>query len=198
MTPLPTSRPRLLPELSFPAYAYLPGRQPHPVRDQGGHSYGVETPILPLEQALLSDEFDWGIDLFNHGYYWEAHEAWESLWHASKGHSHYRLFFKSLILLSAAGVKIREGKRPAASRHAARAAMTLRRLPPGSDQLVNGLVGMHPAILAARAENAAASAVYGTLATRAPESVFAFLLWHVSSKNGHTPDNGLHGEEDHP
>ncbi|MER9007639.1 DUF309 domain-containing protein [Mesorhizobium sp. M0862] len=24
--------------------------------------------------------FRWGIDLFNHGYYWEAHEAWEPLW----------------------------------------------------------------------------------------------------------------------
>ncbi|TGQ49534.1 DUF309 domain-containing protein, partial [Mesorhizobium sp. M1C.F.Ca.ET.210.01.1.1] len=27
--------------------------------------------------------FRWGIDLFNHGYYWEAHEAWEPLWHAA-------------------------------------------------------------------------------------------------------------------
>ena len=32
-------RPRWLPEKSFPPYAYLPGRQPHPVRDPAGHSY---------------------------------------------------------------------------------------------------------------------------------------------------------------
>lgn len=35
-------RPRLLPKRPFPAYAYLPGRQPHPVRDPAGHSYQVE------------------------------------------------------------------------------------------------------------------------------------------------------------
>nr|WP_244447982.1 DUF309 domain-containing protein [Neorhizobium vignae] len=52
-----------------------------------------------------------GQDLFNHGYYWEAHEAWEGLWQAAKRGSQLRAFLKGLILLSAAGVKIREGKR---------------------------------------------------------------------------------------
>src|SRR5271163_4878592 len=31
-------RPRWLPQKSFPPYAYLPGREPHPVRDPRGHS----------------------------------------------------------------------------------------------------------------------------------------------------------------
>ena len=35
-------RPRWLPQKSFPPYAYLPGREPHPVRDPTGHSYHVE------------------------------------------------------------------------------------------------------------------------------------------------------------
>ncbi|MER9856292.1 DUF309 domain-containing protein [Mesorhizobium sp. M0098] len=39
---------------------------------------------IALAEALGSDVFRWGIDLFNHGYYyWEAHEAWEPLWHAA-------------------------------------------------------------------------------------------------------------------
>ncbi|MER9222262.1 DUF309 domain-containing protein [Mesorhizobium sp. M0644] len=31
------------------------------------------------------------IDLINHGYYWEAHEAWEPLWHAAKQSPQHRL-----------------------------------------------------------------------------------------------------------
>jgi hypothetical protein len=71
---------RWLPEKSFPPYAYLPGRQPHPVRDPAGHSYHVEPMPVAAEASLGSDVFLWGLDLFNHGYYWEAHEAWEGLW----------------------------------------------------------------------------------------------------------------------
>ncbi|MER9560156.1 DUF309 domain-containing protein [Mesorhizobium sp. M0323] len=96
------SRPRLLPEKNLPTYAYLPGKHPHPVRDPLGHSYRNDPVTVPLAEALGSDVFRWGIDLFNHGYYWEAHEAWESLWHAAKRSTQHRLFFKGLILLAAA------------------------------------------------------------------------------------------------
>ncbi|MER8440411.1 DUF309 domain-containing protein [Mesorhizobium sp. M1312] len=84
--------------------------------------------IVAVEDSLNSDVFRWGIDLFNHGYYWEAHEAWEPLWHAAQQSAQHRQFFKGLILLAAAGVKIREGKRVAAARHAARAAALFRRV----------------------------------------------------------------------
>src|SRR5271165_4357968 len=73
---------RFLPahQKSFPPYAYLPGKKPHPVRDPTGHSYHVEPIPVAAEASLDSDAFLWGLDLFNHGYYWEAHEAWEGLW----------------------------------------------------------------------------------------------------------------------
>lgn len=35
------SRPRVSPLRMFPAYAYLPGGFPHPVRDPLGHSHGL-------------------------------------------------------------------------------------------------------------------------------------------------------------
>ena len=65
----------------------------------------------------LADLRDWqenriylgGIDLFNHGYYWEAHEMWEALWHRTGGDAVTAMFLKGLIKLTAAGVKIREG-----------------------------------------------------------------------------------------
>jgi Domain of unknown function (DUF309). len=100
----------------LPRYAYLPGRNPHPVRDPSGHSYGGGH-FMPGP----SDQFRWGAALFNHGYYWEAHEAWEDLWRDARDGSARRHLFKGLILLAAAGLKAREAKSIASARHAARA-----------------------------------------------------------------------------
>ena len=74
-----------------------------------GHSYGVQ-PVLVIA-SLDAEEFAWGQDLFNHGYYWEAHEAWEGIWQIANRGSPLRAFLKGLILLCATGVKIREVKR---------------------------------------------------------------------------------------
>jgi Domain of unknown function (DUF309) len=103
--------PRWLPQKRLPPYAYLPGKNPHPVRDPAGHSYHVEPIPVAAEASLSSDAFLWGLDLFNHGYYWEAHEAWEGLWQVADRDGTLRTLFKGLILLSAAGVKIRERKK---------------------------------------------------------------------------------------
>ncbi|MER8427696.1 DUF309 domain-containing protein [Mesorhizobium sp. M1403] len=171
------SRPRLLPENTFPTYAYLPGKHPHPVRDPLGHSYQNDPVTVAVEEALGSDLFRWGIDLFNHGYYWEAHEAWEPLWHAAKQSTQYRLFFKGLILFAAAGVKIREGKRVAAARHAARAAALLRQVVSAPSPPFEAALGMPAAALAEHAEAATTSpAVLQEPAPGQPEPVFDFIL----------------------
>lgn len=109
-------RRRWLPEKSFPSYAYLPGRQPHPVRDPAAHSYNSEAMLSAAEISPDSDTFLWGLDLFNHGYYWEAPEACGRV--CGKLQTEALRFGRSsrgLILLSAAGVKIREGKQSAAT-----------------------------------------------------------------------------------
>lgn len=176
-----TSPPRLLPDRAFPAYAYLPGRQPHPIRDPDGHSYGLEPTSVAPETALQSEEFLWGADLFNHGYYWEAHEAWEGLWQAAHRRPPDRLLFKALILLAATGVKLREGKRIPAARHAARAAATLRKLPAENNSFEMAL-GMSPQALAAEAEIIAQSPQVlppRKLGEAAP--VFDFIIAPVST-----------------
>ncbi len=169
------SRPRLLPEKEFPPYAYLPGRHPHPVRDPAGHSH---EPNPGADEAVPGlDMFRWGIDLFNHGYYWEAHEAWEPLWHAAKHDAQRRRFFKGLILLAAAGVKLREGKQIAAARHAARAAVHLRQIPREPGQRFQLWIGVSPAQLATKAEAATASSAHSHASISArPEPVFGFVL----------------------
>lgn len=118
------TQPRFLPEVPFPPYTYVPGRTPHPVSDPAGHMFGHS----PEPAELLVD--DWqrctvylhGIDLFNHGYYWEAHEVWESLWHAAGRKGPIADFLKGLIKLAAAGVKALEGSAAGRDRHARRAA----------------------------------------------------------------------------
>jgi hypothetical protein len=57
---------------------------------------------VAAEASLGADVFLWGLDLFNHGYYWEAHEAWEGLWQVVDRGGPSRMLFKGLILLSAA------------------------------------------------------------------------------------------------
>jgi hypothetical protein len=178
MIPGLASASRLIPDKDFPRYAYLPGRHPHPVRDPRGHSYQAEEPPLtvPIEAALGSAPYRWGVDLFNHGYYWEAHEAWEPLWLAARQSTPHLLFFKGLILLAAAGVKIREGKPTPARRHAGRAASLFRQVGP-EDRAFCRAIGMSLPALAEHAETAVGSmALEGATTGSTPEAVFGFRL----------------------
>jgi predicted metal-dependent hydrolase len=63
-----------------------------------------------------------GVELFNAGYYWEAHEEWEALWHAEGRKGTTADLLKGLIKLAAAGVKVREGQPHGVTTHARRAA----------------------------------------------------------------------------
>lgn len=115
---------RYAPGIPFPAYAFVPGRHPHPVRDPQGHSFGKSEKAVaaPDENTLEQNpSLRFGVDLFNSGYYWEAHEVWEGLWHACGRRGRLADFLKALIHLAAAGVKAREGRPNGVQKHAARA-----------------------------------------------------------------------------
>jgi hypothetical protein len=102
-------RVRYAPDRAFPGYAYLPGRDPHPTRDPRGHSHGhvVETArYLEADRWHENEEYLFGVDLYNEGYLWEAHEAWESLWHLAKHDPDQASFLQGLIQCSAASLKI--------------------------------------------------------------------------------------------
>ncbi|MGV8939621.1 MAG: DUF309 domain-containing protein [Allorhizobium sp.] len=166
---------RLLPHRRFPDYAYLPGRQPHPVRDPAGHSYHVQ--VTHPTASLDSEEFTWGCELFNYGYYWEAHEAWEGIWQVADRASPLRCLLKALILLSAAGVKIREGKHSAARRHAERAANLLRQLVKSSQEPFLRALAVAPSTLADIAQaTAGAPPILNVSLVGQPEPVFELML----------------------
>lgn len=93
-------RHRLTPNLDFPRYAFVPGQTVHP------------TKAPPDAHQLAQPDDDvtairYGIDLFNHGYFWEAHEVWEMPWRAARRDSDSWLFRKALIRLAAAALKLR-------------------------------------------------------------------------------------------
>jgi len=101
--------PRYIPDREFPPYSFLPGRFPHPTSDPKGHSYGIAGPRAePLTGSWRDNrEYLWGADLYNHGYPWEAHEAWEGVWKlAVRGAVEHR-FLQGLIQCAAAVVKDR-------------------------------------------------------------------------------------------
>ncbi len=108
---------RLVPDRSFPAYAYVPGESPHPTKDPAGHSFGDDASADPLA-------FEWGVDLYEHGYFWEAHEAWEPLWRSSDGSE--RELLAGLIQCAASCLKVRVGERRGARRLGERAVGHLR------------------------------------------------------------------------
>lgn len=119
------SPPRLAPEMALPPYTFVPGRTPHPLRDPAGHLFGKPSELPPpLEPTRWQESRAYlhGIDLFNHGYYWEAHEVWEGLWRAAGRAGPTADFLKGLIKLAAAGVKVRQGQPRGVASHAAGAA----------------------------------------------------------------------------
>lgn len=127
MNPSPTQR--LVPDVPFPPYTFVPGHAPHPKSDPKGHSFGVvgET-VVPLdaERWRESRSYLFGLDLFNAQFFWEAHEQFEGLWLACGRRGMVANFLKGLIKLAAAGVKHLEGRPDGVKSHASRAAELFR------------------------------------------------------------------------
>ena len=117
------------PEPPFPPYSYVPGGPwPHPTASPSGHSAGqprVDAPPIEGDDWGRSEAYLRGIALFNAGYYWEAHESWEALWHAHGRRGPTADLLKGLIKLAAAGVKVRERQPHGVATHARRAAEVL-------------------------------------------------------------------------
>lgn len=91
---------RYLPTAPLPETPYWPGVNQ---RDPSFH-------IIPRSENTPWREhpgYLHGIDLFNHGCYWEAHEAWEDLWLPLDKEDPVRIHTQGLIQASAALLKIR-------------------------------------------------------------------------------------------
>jgi predicted metal-dependent hydrolase len=99
--------PRYLSKRPLPPYAFIPGRNPHPEK-KGGHMEGHQVEVAPLipTAPFSNEDYLYGVDLFNHGFYWESHVWWEALWNEAARKGELADFLKGLIKLAAGGVKI--------------------------------------------------------------------------------------------
>ncbi|MEC7987750.1 MAG: DUF309 domain-containing protein [Myxococcota bacterium] len=102
-----------LAHIELPPYRYVPGLLPHPLRSPEGHLYQKDV-CYPSSERWWEDHYLLrGADLFDHRFYWEAHEVWEERWHQVS--SEYRTFLQALIQMAAAILKHHLGhKRPCA------------------------------------------------------------------------------------
>lgn len=119
--PPPARSPARYCDLPLPPYRFVPGRCPHPHRDPEGHGGGL-TADTPDEVA-----FRYGVDLFNARFYWEAHEAWETVWRRAAAGSPEHHATKGLIQITASLLTLFMGRVEASRALAARGALLLDR-----------------------------------------------------------------------
>jgi hypothetical protein len=173
--------PRLLSPAELPPYTYVPGTQtPHPIRHPEGHSHNRKgRPSKPLTADNWAENRTYlvAIDLFNAGYYWEAHEEWERLWRISNPDSCAGRFLKGLIKLSAAGVKVRENSIHGVRRHAASAGEVFADV--AAESGTERYCGLKLTTLQFAADRAAQLTYKEKLPPGKPIRVFPFLLQPV-------------------
>ncbi len=111
---------RYAPGAEFPPYRFVPGKAPHPFAHEGGWGHGVERPnpaFVHRGDWENSPSFLAGVDLFNRGWWWEAHETWEVLWHVVEGRDEVQhQLLKGLIQLAACSLNRERGSDAGATR----------------------------------------------------------------------------------
>ncbi len=178
LAPKPQKFVRLLRSAELPRYTHVPGSgTPHPYRDPRGHSYN-QRPMMP--KALREDRWAesrsylLGLDFFNLGFYWEAHDEWDRLWKASGPDSEVGKFLKGLVKLAAAGIKVREESIHGVRRHAASAGEVFADVAAESDR--DQFCGLDFTLLQFAADRAAQLRYPNDLEVGRPLRVFPFLL----------------------
>ena len=96
-----------------------------------GRRAAGQAPLLrrPPGACALSRDYLYAFDLFAAGYFWEAHEAWETLWRRSRD-ARQRAVLQALIQVAAASLQSARGRRAGARTIAARALRHLAGLGP--------------------------------------------------------------------
>jgi hypothetical protein len=69
---------------------------------------------FPTARWQTSDDYLYGIDLYNYAYWWECHEIFEGLWHAVGRDTEQGNLFQALIQFAAANLKLFTGNHQAA------------------------------------------------------------------------------------
>lgn len=104
--------------MDFPPYSFVPTQNLSPNR-VGGYRHGVPDPISkPLEKNNYAEhkEYLYAIDLINHGFYWESHVYFESIWHAHHRKGAIASYCKGMVKLAAGAIKLKQDRLNSARR----------------------------------------------------------------------------------
>lgn len=105
--------------IPFPGRKYKPGVGIHPNKDpNGSHIPEVHTTEKQFDMDTWrhSRRYCYAIDLFNAGYWWEAHEVLEDLWVRTGRSTEIARFIQGIIQIAAALLKDSQSVRRGASR----------------------------------------------------------------------------------
>jgi len=93
---------RFFPNRAFPATPFIPGVGKRPPDPE------LVAPMLHSQRWMANAPYLWGVDLFNAGYFWEAHEMWEAAWHAAPDETQ-KSFMQALVQYAAGMLKFTSG-----------------------------------------------------------------------------------------
>ena len=98
-----------LTDLWLPEWRCLPSHVA--VADNASLKPAIESVPERLEPAAVGKllAFRFGIDLFNAGFFWEAHEVWEPVWMALPPNSRERIALKALTQAANSQAVYRKG-----------------------------------------------------------------------------------------
>jgi len=150
--------PLRLPDQPLPPYRFVPGSNPHPLRHPAGHSFtppaeGGATrwhqPKIDPDSPEAARVYLRGLDLFDHRYPWEAHEALEEVWAVLPRDDPRRALCQGLIQVAASLLKRHQGHLAGARRLRAKGMDKLRRASaarpgPGLPDLIARLERLEP------------------------------------------------------
>lgn len=95
-------------DFPFPARRYLPGEDIHPSKQPSGDHMpkcAFSSTAFGVQTWRDSDRYLYAIDLFNAGYWWEAHEILEDIWREVGPKTPIGLFIQGLIQVAASLIK---------------------------------------------------------------------------------------------
>jgi len=94
-------------DFPFPERAYVPGKTARPCEEPLAQ-YDITPKPLSILNVQENPFFLYGVDLYNHHFFWEAHESWECIWKRESDES-LKAMIKGLIQVSGGYLKSIQG-----------------------------------------------------------------------------------------
>lgn len=123
----------------MPPHAHIPGRNCRHDEGRWDDVRATAQPGMSAEALAASPAFTAGMDFFENGFFWEAHEVWEAVWMACPPNSAEHRFVQALIQLANAELKLAMEKPKAAMRLCGIAAAHLSEAARGGQEQVLGV-----------------------------------------------------------